>query len=125
MMLAVSFVFIMLWLPQVVMQFLHSDAHSNPCESNVYATSFANICTFTNSAINFFLYCMTVDKFRIAAWQLIRCQLFGSRQKIISPNGTHEFYVASKNAGILNNLRIVWGRVVESNETNSGNQDST
>ncbi|XP_076800943.1 uncharacterized protein LOC143445607 [Clavelina lepadiformis] len=72
MMLAVCFVFIILWLPQVWILFQSTDAHSHSCNSNDVPVSLATLSGVANSALNFFLYCMTVNKFRKAAWNCIR-----------------------------------------------------
>ncbi|XP_077971440.1 putative G-protein coupled receptor 139 [Styela clava] len=110
MMLTVSFVFIALWLPQVIMLLLHSDAHSDSCETNVYLSSFAHISAYSNSALNFFLYCMTIDKFRIAARQLI-CRTNSYADDFRSTVRSEISIVGrSEDDKVVQNIRLLWRR---------------
>lgn len=67
MMLVVCFTFIILWLPQALLLLTRSDAHSHNANKNELANSLAALSGLTNSALNFGLYCLTVEKFRITA----------------------------------------------------------
>ena len=71
-MLVVCFTFIILWLPQTLILLTSSDAHSHNHGKNETVTSLAALSGLLNSALNFILYCMTVQRFRDAAWVNIR-----------------------------------------------------
>jgi len=72
MMLVVCFTFIVLWLPQALILLTTSDAHSHNNNKNEIVTSLAALSGLLNSALNFILYCMTVQRFRDAALVSIR-----------------------------------------------------
>ena len=65
-MLAVCTSYILLWAPQLFLLLNHKDAHSHECEGDFIFRSIAMILALCNSSLNFFLYCMTVKKFREA-----------------------------------------------------------
>ena len=66
MMLAVCTSYILLWAPQLFLLLNHKDAHSHECEGDFIFRSIAMILALCNSSLNFFLYCMTVKKFKEA-----------------------------------------------------------
>ena len=71
-MLVVCFTFIVLWLPQTLILMTSADAHSHTCDQNEIITSLAALSGLLNSALNFILYCMTIERFRVAAWIAVR-----------------------------------------------------
>lgn len=73
-MLAVCSSYIFLWAPQLVTLLNHSDAHSHACEGDYLIRSIAILLAVSNSSLNFFLYCMTVNKFREATFAYFTCQ---------------------------------------------------
>ncbi|XP_078484608.1 putative G-protein coupled receptor 139 isoform X1 [Ciona intestinalis] len=71
MMLSVSLTFILLWIPQAVVMLTHADAHSHSCDGDQILEYLAALSGITNSALNFFLYCVTVKRFRSEVRKLV------------------------------------------------------
>jgi len=66
MMLFVCLSYILLWAPQLSSLVDHSDAHANRCDAHDSEEPWQVLCALSNSVWNFFLYCFTMKKFRIA-----------------------------------------------------------